>query len=390
MVFNKSLHLNLIGYGGAWNAAKRIAESINLEGYQAEAINFVGPGISHSKSSRAFFKIDYEIGKLSKTGTSISIARGHTSRQWLSKLKAENIEADVWNLHWMPGHIDSEFLDFFRNKSVVWTLHDMNPFTGACHYSGTCKEYLKDCDNCPQVPRLLHPVVRRLLQNKIVSIRQIENLTIVSPSKWLYKAFKESSLGEDIDIRHIPNPVPSMMLNDGGKRSIPTVTILGSNYSNSKNSLIGARAICKFVEDFPSYRFNLQVIGLPFADILKDQKCLPIGSSENETNHFLEQSDVFIYTSILDNLPSFVLEAQAAGNVVIAFNKGGISDCLIPDISGFLVEENEVGISRALAKVLANQGIMEKMATKGREYIGENFSPHKIGSSYISLYKEIC
>jgi glycosyltransferase involved in cell wall biosynthesis len=266
----------------------------------------------------------------------------------------------------------------------------MNPFTGACHYSGTCKEYLKDCNHCPQVPRIFDPVVRGLLQNKISSIRKIDNLTFVSPSEWLYNAFKESSVGKDIDIRHIPNPVPQFDLTGGVKRIIPTVTILGSNYSDSKNSLIGARAIRKFEEDFPSYRFNLQVIGLPFAEILKYQECLPIGSSENETNQFLEQSDIFIYTSILDNLPSFVLEAQAAGNVIIAFDKGGISECFIPGVTGLLVEEDYVGISTALAKVLANKEMREEMATKGREYVGQKFSLHKVGNSYISLYKEIC
>ena len=390
MGFNKSLHLNLIGYGGAWNAAKRIAESINLEGHPAEAISFISPGSQQLKSSRAFFKIDHELGKLSRTPTSISITRGYASKVWLSELEAKNIEADIWNLHWMPGHIDSAFLDFFRSKKVVWTLHDMNPFTGACHYSGICKEYLKDCNHCPQVPRLLDPVVRRLLQNKIDSIHKLDNLTIVSPSEWLYNAFKESPVGKDIDIRHIPNPVPQFNITGGAKRTIPTVTILGSNYSDSKNSLIGAKAIRKFMEDFPRYRFNLQVVGVPFADILKDQKCLPIGSSENETIQFLEHSDIFIYTSNLDNLPSFVLEAQAAGNVVLAFDKGGIRECFIPGITGLLVEENEVGISTALAKVLADKSIMENMAVKGRDYIGQKFSPHKAGSSYIALYKEIC
>jgi glycosyltransferase involved in cell wall biosynthesis len=388
MGFLNSLHLNLIGYGGAWNAARRIAESIELQGYGAKAINFLHSESQPSISTKAIFKADHELGKISSAHTSISMLRGYSSKQWLSKLEAENIKADIWNLHWMPGHIDSEIVEFFQDKIVIWTMHDMNPFTGACHYSGACRDYKESCNHCPQVPRILHPVVRGLQQNKINALRQIRNVTMISPSKWLFDAFKESSLGNDIDIRHIPNPVPQSKLSESRERSIPTVTILGRNYSDSKNSSLGAKAILRFKKEFPKSQFNLQVIGLPFPEIVDHQECLSIGSNQDETNHFLEQSDVFIYTSTLDNLPNFVLEAQSSGNVIIAFDRGGISECFNPKVSGLLVEESEVGISTALSLLLTDRRIMKKMKKEGRDFIAQNFSSQKIGNKYISLYKE--
>ena len=41
--------------------------------------------------------------------------------------------ADIYNLHWINEFVDP--LPFFRTvqQPVVWTLHDMNPFTGGCH-----------------------------------------------------------------------------------------------------------------------------------------------------------------------------------------------------------------------------------------------------------------
>lgn len=41
--------------------------------------------------------------------------------------------ADVLNLHWVAGFVD--YRKFFTGRvrqPVVWTLHDMNPFTGEC------------------------------------------------------------------------------------------------------------------------------------------------------------------------------------------------------------------------------------------------------------------
>src|SRR5690606_6773811 len=44
---------------------------------------------------------------------------------------------DIVNLHWVARFVD--FTSFFSHvpvrTPVVWTLHDMNPFTGGCHYS---------------------------------------------------------------------------------------------------------------------------------------------------------------------------------------------------------------------------------------------------------------
>jgi glycosyltransferase involved in cell wall biosynthesis len=389
MSLENSVHLNLLGYGGAWNATKRIAEAIELEGYGAKAINFVNPGSQVTTSTKVIFKFDLEIGKMSGAPTTISMLRGFSSKQWISQLDAENIKADIWNLHWLPGHIDVEFLEFFQYKNVVWTIHDMNPFTGVCHYSSSCREYQKKCSSCPQVVRILHPLVRGLLRNKIHAIRQFRNLKIVSPSKWLFNAFKESSLGKEIEIRHIPNPVPQINLAESGVRGIPTVTILGSNYSESKNSRLGARAIQRFTEEFPKFRFKLQVIGLPFPEISHRQECLPIGSSELDTYHFLEQSDIFIYTSILDNLPSLVLEAQSTGNVIIAFDKGGISECFIPKVSGLLVQESEAEILSALSFLLTDISVMNEMSRQGIEFVKRNFSSQIVANKYISLYKEM-
>jgi glycosyltransferase involved in cell wall biosynthesis len=388
MSFNDSIHLNLIGYGGAWNAAKRITEAIEIQGHGAKAICLLNPNNRPFTSTKAIFKVDYELGRLSGAPTSISVMRGYSSKHWVSKLESEKIQANVWNLHWMPGHIDSAFLDFFRNKNVIWTMHDMNPFTGACHYSGSCREYKERCNRCPQVPSMLHPIVRGLLKNKIHSIRQFRNLTIVSPSKWLFDTFNESSLGQDIDIRHIPNPVFQSKSTETEENSIPTITILGRNYSESKNSLMGARAILKLKEIFPESRFNLQVVGLPFPEIPGNQDCLAIGSSQEQTMHFLEQSDVFIYTSTLDNLPNFVLEAQSAGNAIVAFDKGGISECFIPKVSGVLVEEKEVAIASALSRLLTDKVMRDEMGSQGRKFVKQTFSAQIVGNSYVSLYKE--
>ena len=86
--------------------------------------------------------------------------------------------ADVINLHWVPDFID--YRTFFSKVAtpVVWTLHDMLPFSGGYHYETEI-------------------VLRNeLLESKISSFKRcyLENakVSIISPSKWLLKHSMES------------------------------------------------------------------------------------------------------------------------------------------------------------------------------------------------------
>jgi len=61
--------------------------------------------------------------------------------------------SDILNLHWVAGSF--EYISFFRkvspNLPIVWTLHDMNPFTGGCHFDGGCGKFNEHCGACPQI-----------------------------------------------------------------------------------------------------------------------------------------------------------------------------------------------------------------------------------------------
>lgn len=61
-------------------------------------------------------------------------------------------QADVIHLHWInQGMLSLKDIQriLSSGKPVVWTLHDMWPFTGICHYSGECEKYTTECHDCP-------------------------------------------------------------------------------------------------------------------------------------------------------------------------------------------------------------------------------------------------
>ena len=106
---------------------------------------------------------------------------------------------DVIHLHWVVGFVD--YSDFFlsqvpRKTPIVWTLHDMNPFTGGCHYDEDCGKFTAACGACPQLTSkdendLSYQVWQR--KRKAVAMISPHRLHIVADSNWLASEAKRSS-----------------------------------------------------------------------------------------------------------------------------------------------------------------------------------------------------
>ena len=60
-------------------------------------------------------------------------------------------QADVIHLHWInQGMLSMQGVRKIleSGKPVVWTMHDLWPCTGICHYTRGCDHYRTECHNC--------------------------------------------------------------------------------------------------------------------------------------------------------------------------------------------------------------------------------------------------
>ena len=77
-----------------------------------------------------------------------------TSPRWVRKTPIQSFGAlpKVINLHWVARWLDlPSFLGSLPpGAPVVWSLHDLIPITGGCHYPGECDHFTRQCGNCPQ------------------------------------------------------------------------------------------------------------------------------------------------------------------------------------------------------------------------------------------------
>jgi len=303
--------------------------------------------------------------------------------------------ADIINLHWTAGLLD--YPSFFQHikKPIIWTLHDMHPFTGGCHYSGNCVGYQHDCGNCPLFAHTENKnFPQQNLAVKLNSLTDFKNLRIVSPSKWLLNLSQKSSLFNRFQHFHIP-----YSLNEN------TFQPRDKHFARSLFNLPSQKTILLFVaEQINNQRKGIHFLQQAVAQLTNKEEfaICSVGSGnidfEGVEYHNLgtiqdellmsivySAADAFVIPSLEDNLPNTVIESLMCGTPVIGFRSGGIAEMIENQQNGLLVENqsaNDLAEAIQLFQTLKetfNQLFIRISAEK-------KYSLHIQAKNYIKLY----
>ena len=106
-------------------------------------------------------------------------------------------EADVIHLHWTNQAMLS-LADLRRimhsGKRVVWTMHDMWPFTGICHQSEACTRWLTGCGRCPMLQRPADHDLSAITFARKRKVYAQGRLHMVGCSRWLTDLAQQAPL----------------------------------------------------------------------------------------------------------------------------------------------------------------------------------------------------
>ncbi|RIA10277.1 glycosyltransferase involved in cell wall biosynthesis [Flavobacteriaceae bacterium MAR_2010_72] len=265
-------------------------------------------------------------------------------------------EADIVHLHWVAGFLD--YRSFFKNntKPVVWTLHDMNAFTGGEHYTETSLEI--DAHGCP-IPRQLtdaeQKLFARILKLKTQLFKTVDYLHIVAPSRWLAKAAHDSTVFKGRPIVHIPYGLDETVFMPQDpelartRLNIPqgktVVLFVADSITNARKGFVYLeRALQGLQRD----DVVICAIGHTHSAFSSVGQVIELGAIDDDQLMAMAYSavDVFVIPSLMDNLPNTVLESLMCGTPVIGFPVGGITDMVQPGENGLLTEG--IGVSYLL------------------------------------------
>ncbi|NJN18010.1 MAG: glycosyltransferase [Oscillochloris sp.] len=111
--------------------------------------------------------------------------------------------AEIVHLHWTVGMAAVHELPQLR-RPLVWTLHDLWPLTGGCHYPGTCAGFTAACGHCPLLRGdYAHDLSWRIRRHKAGYWADVP-LAFVAPSRWMAEQIRRSSLFGGHQVSVIP------------------------------------------------------------------------------------------------------------------------------------------------------------------------------------------
>ena len=179
-----------------------------------------------------------------------------------------------------------------------------------------------------------------------------------------------------------------------GLRNEPIVLFVGS-LINRKGLPFLVEAAKKIIREQPDTKFLIVGEGP-----LKKQLTFSLKSANLSSNFkFLgnvkddllpsvyDCADVFVLPSIQEGQGIVLLEAQASGKPVVAFDVGGVDEAVRNNETGLLVEKGNCdALADGLLKFLLDKSLREKIGAKGREFVMENFTWDISAQKMLKVY----
>lgn len=383
-----------------WNSTGRIAEDIGKAAIErgwlstiAYGRNMNGTPASSSKLIRVGNNADIVFHGIS---TRLFDAHGLSSNKATRNLikRIEEISPDIIQLHNIHGYyLNYQELFAYLARTgipVVWTLHDCWPFTGHCAYFdiADCRKWLNGCSRCKL--RTMYPgslFIDKSPRNyrlKKEAFTSLENLHIVTVSKWLKEVVEQSFLEK----------YNSFVIYNG-------IDIPSSSHKRVKKEKLVLGAASKwdprkgldkflFLRKKLSSDYRMVLIGLSSSQI----RALPSGieglpriNEREALNDWYRRASVFVNPSLSETLSITNLEAQACGTPVVTFDSGGMRET-ISEKTGLLVNTDDMqGLVDAVREVVESPTRFK--SDECRAHIERNFNKSKNFRNYIDLYESI-
>lgn len=398
---------------GAAIASFRLHKALLKSGVESKYI----VGMKHSDHANVFgpdtvYKKGFALAKRRIDSLPQYVYRNRTqdyfSISWIPGKTAKRIgtlKPDIVHLHWVAdGFMRIEDISKI-DCPIVWTLHDMWPFTGGCHYSGACNKYTKRCGRCIHLGSRTSIDLSRLIWRRKHRVYKNIKMKVVSPSQWLADCARKSTLMNHFDIHVIPNGIDIDVfkpLDKGLARDIFSLPqnnklILFGALDATSDRRKGFHLLQSVLQDYSSKcdcdAIELVVFGAskPLNPTDFNMKVNYVGRLHDESSLAVLYSacDLFLAPSLEDNLPNTILEAMSCGTPVIAFDTGGIPDLIDHKKNGYLAKPYDVmAFSHGIEWVL-NHSSYRHLCCAARNKVVNEFCDKTIARKYLDLYSKL-
>jgi len=400
--------------GGAARAAMRLHHGLIAAGvdshFWAQSVTGRNPAVRGPASPREL------VGAALRPYVEDAMVRrwgGPVSTPWSAGLLPSRLHRavrsggfDAVNLHWTNAGFVSVG-DIGRMPGpLVLTLHDLWAFTGGCHYPAACRRFEGACGSCPQLGSSRDSdLSRRVHRAKTRHWSGRRDLCAVSPSAWLAREARASSLFRNHRVELIPNGID--------------VRAYAPRDRAAARQLLGLpadRTVILFVEDSrvnPRKGFHLleqalrgcvgeewvrtamvAVVGRTSAPEIPGFPCeiRVLGRYADDLSLSVAYSavDVLAAPAVEEAFGLTLIEAMSCGVPVVAFRAGGPGEIVTDGTDGLLVAPGDVTELAGALRVLAgDRALRERLGDQARRTVEARFDIRLVAAAYQRLFSEL-
>lgn len=402
----KIVAINMLHNGSTGKIMLGIAEHASTHGYEAYTFS---PNTYYVKRKIVFPKIEghsyFGFRKENMLHLALSQATGFFecfsffgTRKLIKRI--DEIQPDIIHLHNLHNNsIDVRSLFRYikkKNIAVVWTLHDCWAVTGKCPYFDftQCDKWISGCNRCPvlrEYPKTYIDQTKKMWELKKKWFVGVNNMTLVTPSKWLGNIALKSYLsnypvkvinnGIDLEVFHPTRSCVRQTL--GIDESIYMILGVAFDWETRKGLDV-------FIELADSLPANYRVVLVGVSDTIRNQLtdkiiALPRTNTQRELAELYTAADVFVNPTREDNFPTVNLEALACGTPVITFDTGGSPESL-DDSCGIVVARDDVDTLKESICRVCSERLFSEEACISR---AQKYDKTDRFDEYLKLYEEI-
>ena len=310
--------------------------------------------------------------------------------------KASAINADVYEAHAVSGYGFPKALEKQNiKKPFIHTIHGVL----ADEYEQAKKE------GYPSVKgRLANYFMHNLAKleeetaHKATLIVTISNYSLENIQKY-YRVHKSKVriVPNGVDVERFKPTVNSESRRRFGLGDEPVVLFVGSLIPRKGLPFL-VEAAKKIVKQQANTKFLIVGEGPLKSQLTDSLKAANLLGNFSFLGNFKDEvltdvyscADVFVLPSIQEGQGIVLLEAQAAGKPVVAFDVGGINEAVRNRETGLLVERGSIdGLANALLKLLGDKTLREKLGDNGRRFVSENFTWDICAQRMLNVYREV-
>lgn len=397
-------HISFSPLGGAGSVAVRLTAAqrdLGWKAYLASMVDTPFPrwALRHPRVAASALADFYLVRKSSNTAF-FSLYRN----QYDKRLGVQLADKEgVLHLHWLPGFIwpPAFFHQVLPSRKVIWSMHDLWPITGGCHYTNGCLGFTGTCVNCPQVRHMFQRRVANALRQKQEGVQKCRNLLLVAPSEWAESMVRASAAMRDIPTAVVPNPVNTKQFCIMDRASVrakwgisPMSFVVGVGAADLSDERKQIARTLATLHDWIRERRDSRPVDVIIFGAGKTHSLLPpefrfLGPSRNTAMlaEWYNIMDIYVSLSRYETFGNMLMEAAACGTPSICLTGSGMTEVIIPNQTGRHVQSPE-DLTAALPDLVQQPSLIRQMGAAARENAVRTFDDHVIARQFIALYQE--